>query len=61
MATNEGYSIVTILLGKGKMQFEEAKGSPFPAGHSVNDVTIGDFNNDGNPDFCFTKITLLLK
>jgi hypothetical protein len=55
VVTNEGDSSVTILLGKGKTEFEEAKGSPFPAGHSVNDVTIGDFNNDGNLDLAFAN------
>lgn len=46
---------VTILLGKGNGQFEQAKGSPFPAGHIVNDIAIGDFNNDGNPDLAFAN------
>jgi hypothetical protein len=55
VVTNEGDSSVTILLGKGKTEFEEAKGSPFPAGHSVNDVAIGDFNNDGNLDLAFAN------
>jgi hypothetical protein len=55
VVTNEGDSSVTILLGKGKTEFEEAKGSPFPAGHSVNDVAIGDFNNNGNLDLAFAN------
>ncbi len=55
VVTNEGDSSVTILLAEGKMEFEEAKGSPFPAGHAVNDVAIGDFNNDGNLDFAFAN------
>ncbi len=55
VVTNEEDSSVTILLGKGKMEFEEATGSPFPAGHLVNDVAIGDFNNDGNPDLAFAN------
>ncbi len=55
IVTNEKDSSVTILLGKGKAQFEQAKGSPFPAGHAVNDVTIGDFNNDGNLDLAFAN------
>ena len=53
--TNEGDSSVTILMGKGKAQFEESKNSPFPAGHSVNDVAIGDYNNDGKPDLAFAN------
>jgi len=55
VVTNEGDSSVTILLGKGKAQFEEAKGSPFSAGHAVNDVAIGDFNDDSNPDLAFAN------
>ena len=55
VVTNEGDSSVTILMGKGNAQFEESKNSPFPAGHSVNDVAIGDFNNDGNPDLAFAN------
>lgn len=55
VVTNEGDSSVTILLGKGNMQFEETPGSPFPAGHGVNDVTIEDLNNDGNLDLAFAN------
>lgn len=55
VVTNEGDSSVTILLGKGKAQFGEAKGSPFFAGHGANDVAIGDFNRDGNPDLAFAN------
>src|SRR5258705_5378689 len=40
VVTNEQDSSATILLGKGNAQFEEASGSPFPAGHNVNDVAI---------------------
>jgi hypothetical protein len=55
IVTNEQDSSVTILLGKGAAQFAEAKGSPFPAGHAVNDVAIGDFNNDGHLDLAFAN------
>lgn len=55
LITNEADSSVTILPGKGKVQFEEAKGSPFFAGHAVNDVAVGDFNNDGNRDLAFAN------
>lgn len=46
---------VMILLGEGNAKFQEAPGSPFPAGHNVNDVAIGDFNNDSNPDLSFAN------
>ena len=52
---NERDSSVTILLGKGNGQFEEANGSPFPAGHGVNDVAIGDYNKDGKLDLAFAN------
>ncbi len=55
IVTNEQDSSVIILLGKGNIQFSEAKGSPFPAGHLVNDVAIGDYNNDGNIDLAFAN------
>jgi FG-GAP-like repeat len=65
IVTNEQDSSVTILLSKGHAQFEEAQGSPFPAGHGVNDVAIGDFNGDGHLDLVFANherryVTLLL-
>ncbi len=55
VVTNEGDSSVSILLGKGKSEFEEAKGSPFSAGYGVNDVALGDINNDGNTDLAFAN------
>lgn len=55
VVTSEQDSSVTILLGKGKGAFEEAKGSPFPAGHIINDVAIGDFNNDSSPDLALAN------
>jgi hypothetical protein len=33
----------------------EAKGSPFPAGHSPNDICIGDVNSDGKLDLAFAN------
>jgi hypothetical protein len=56
---------VTILLGDGKGRLSQAKGSPFPAGDSPNDVAVGDFNGDGKPDLAFPNhgtayITVLL-
>jgi hypothetical protein len=54
---NGGDSSVTILLGKGKGFFTEAKGSPFYAGCAPNDVVIADFNKDGKPDLAFANHT----
>ncbi len=48
-------SSVTILLGTGKGNFREAKGSPFRAGYMPNDIAIADFNKDGNPDLAFAN------
>ena len=48
-------SSVTILLGIGKGNFREAKGSPFPAGYMPNDIAIADFNKDGKPDLAFAN------
>ncbi len=48
-------SSVTILLGTGKGNFREAKGSPFPAGYMPNDIAIADFNKDGKPDLAFAN------
>jgi len=55
VVTSELDSNVTILLGNGRGQFNETKGSPFLAGHAVNDIAIGDFNNDGNLDLAFAN------
>lgn len=41
---------LTVLLGDGRGRFEQAKGSPVPAGHLPNDIAIADMNHDGNPD-----------
>jgi len=38
-----------VLLGHGRGHFQPAPGSAFPAGHQPN-ITIGDFNRDGNLD-----------
>jgi hypothetical protein len=55
IVANQQDSSVSILLGNGKGRFQEAGGSPFPAGYSVNDVAIGDFNKDGNRDLAFAN------
>jgi hypothetical protein len=48
-------SSVSILLGTGKGNFREAKGSPFGAGYMPNDIAIADFNKDGKPDLAFAN------
>ncbi|MDB5087468.1 MAG: repeat-containing protein [Mucilaginibacter sp.] len=48
-------SSVTILIGTGKGNFSEAKGSPFTAGYMPNDIAIADFNKDGKPDLAFAN------
>ncbi len=48
-------SSITILLNKGKREFTQATGSPFYAGHFPNDITIADFNKDGNLDIAFAN------
>jgi len=53
--TSETDSSVTILLGDRKMNFKEAKGSPFYAGSIPNDIAIRDFNSDHQPDLAFAN------
>jgi hypothetical protein len=43
------------LIGTGKGNFREAKGSPFAAGYMPNDIAIADFNKDGKPDLAFAN------
>jgi hypothetical protein len=52
---NEQSNDVTILLGDGKGKLTAAKGSPFAAGNSPNDITVADFNRDGKPDLAFAN------
>jgi hypothetical protein len=56
---------LTILLGDGRGHFQQAKGSPFPAGHLPNDIAVADMNHDGNPDLVIANhqspyLTILL-
>src|SRR5215831_12824863 len=56
---------VTILLGDGRGHFHPAPSSPFAAGHSPNDIAVGDFNGDKKPDLAIVNhntpyLTLLL-
>jgi hypothetical protein len=50
VVANTASESMTVLLGDGRGHFQPAPGSPFPVGHLPNDIAIGDFNGDGNPD-----------
>ena len=65
VTANEQSGDASVLLGDGKGGFSPAFGSPFPAGHDPNDVTVGDFNRDGCLDLAFAnhetqQLTVLL-
>ncbi|MFI5181986.1 MAG: FG-GAP repeat domain-containing protein [Thermoanaerobaculia bacterium] len=65
VVVNAGSNDVTVLLGDGRGGFTPAPGSPYPAGHSPNDVAVADLNHDGNPDLVFANhdtsyLTILL-
>jgi hypothetical protein len=53
--TSETDSSITILLGDGKGRFTEAGNSPFFAGNAPNDISIYDFNKDGNTDIALAN------
>ena len=53
--TSEKDSSVTVLLGNGKGGFTETANSPFFAGSIPNDISINDFNKDGNLDLAFAN------
>jgi hypothetical protein len=42
---------VTILLGDGAGGFTQPAGSPYSVGQEPRSIVVGDFNNDGKPDF----------
>lgn len=52
---NEQSDDTSVLLGDGKGKFLPAPGSPFPAGHSPNDIATADFNHDGHSDLAFAN------
>jgi hypothetical protein len=51
VASNENDDTVSVLLGDGLGGLSPASGSPYPTGDAPREVTLGDFNNDGNLDF----------
>ena len=53
--TSETDSSVTILLGNDRGGFTEAESSPFYAGSAPNDISINDFDKDGNMDLAFAN------
>ena len=65
VVANADSESLTVLLGDGKGHFQQAKGSPVPAGHLPNDIAVADMNHDGNPDLVIANhqspyITILL-
>lgn len=50
LVANDEAGTISVLLGDGKGNFHEAKGSPVPAGHLPNDIAVADMNGDGIPD-----------
>src|SRR3954452_21870763 len=48
---NSSSDNVTILLGDGIGGFTPAPGSPVMVAQTPKSVAVGDFNNDGKPDF----------
>src|SRR3954464_14958085 len=48
---NSSSDNVTILLGDGAGGFTPAPGSPVMVHQTPKSVAVGDFNNDGKPDF----------
>jgi hypothetical protein len=50
LVANQESENLSVFLGDGKGHFQPSPHSPFPVGHLPNDIAIGDFNGDGNPD-----------
>src|SRR3954468_10235783 len=48
---NSSSNNVSILLGDGTGGFTPAPGSPVTVGQTPKSLAVGDFNNDGKPDF----------
>jgi hypothetical protein len=65
IVANQESENVAVLLGDGEGHFQPAPGSPFRVGHLPNDIAVGDFNRDGNPDLVIPNhqtpyVTILL-
>lgn len=65
VVANNGSNTLTVFIGTGRGSFKEAKGSPYPAGQSPNDIGLVDFNGDGildvaMPNHSVKFVTVLL-
>ncbi len=50
IVANEVDGTLDVLLGDGRGHFTPASASPVACGKNPNDIAVGDFNGDGNPD-----------
>ena len=55
VTTNLEGNNATVLLGMGEGKFQEAHGSPFPAGDAPFGVAIADVNGDNNQDLALVN------
>jgi len=55
VTTNLEGNNATVLLGIGGGKFQEAQGSPFPAGDAPFGVATGDLNGDNNQDLAIVN------
>jgi hypothetical protein len=65
LVTNADAGTLTVLLGDGRGQFTQGKGSPIAAGGQPNDIGVADMNGDGKLDLVIPNhqtpyITILL-
>src|SRR5262249_47200208 len=50
LVVNSASETLSVLLGDGRGNFRQTAGTLCPTGKLPNDIAVGDFNNDGNPD-----------